>query len=79
MVPQDYTRAAFNPMSVTYNFSIFLEPCIVSNLSATLISKVEYMIGADSLTSQQYEFIQAPQCNYNLNYTVTGLMPFFNH
>ena len=66
-------------MSATYDLSIFMEPCLVTKLIATTFDKVEYTIGASSVTSQQYTFTQVPQCNYKQNYFVTGLMPFFDH
>jgi hypothetical protein len=56
LVPTDYKKISFTPMSVSYNFSIFVEPCIVTKLIATSISKVEYTIGSGSVTSQQYMF-----------------------
>jgi len=79
LVPTDYTKTTLTPMSVTYDFSIFVEPCIVTQLITTPISTVSYTIGANGVTSQQYTFTQDPQCNYDQTYIVTGVMPFFNH
>ena len=51
LVPKDYTKTIFTPMSASYEFSIFVEPCTVTKLIATAIDKVEYTIGAGPVTS----------------------------
>ena len=65
LVPTDHTKAIFTPISVTYDFSIFMEPCTVNKLIATPIDKIEYTIGTSSMTTSEYTFTQVPQCNYN--------------
>ena len=61
----DHTKSASTVVSKSINFNLYMEPCKVTKLIATPISKVEYTIGTSSVTSQQYTFTQVPQCNYN--------------
>ena len=53
LVPTDYTKTSFTPMSATYDLSIFVfvEPCLVTKLIAAAFDKVEYTIGDSSVTS----------------------------
>ena len=52
----DHTKSVTTVVSKSFNFKIYMQPCIVTNLIATPTSKVEYEIGASSVTSSQYTF-----------------------
>lgn len=79
LVPTDYTSTTYMPMTVEYPFSIFVEPCIITDFTTVPISKVFYTIGAQGVTSETYEFIQEPDCNYDVTFIVTDLPIFATH
>ena len=79
MIPTDYLNSVFTTMAVEYPFSIFVEPCIITDFSMIPISKLEYTIGAVTVISEQYLFIQTPSCNYPVILTVTDLPVFTIH
>ena len=58
-VPDDYSKTTFTTMKATYDFSIFVEPCIVTELTMTTITApVQYIIGSDAVTTSQFSFGQ---------------------
>ena len=79
LVPMDYTSNSFTPMTVEYPFSIYVEPCIITDFTTIPISKVVYTIGATAETSETYSFTQTPACNYDVTYIVTDLPTFAEH
>ena len=78
-MPTDYKNSAFTPTSYSYDFSIFVEPCQITDFRTTPIPKLVYIMGAFPVTSQQYVFTQVPKCDYEQVYSVSGLPAFATH
>ena len=66
-------------MSVEYDFSIYVQPCIITDFTTLPISKVTYTIGDDPIQSEAYSFTQTPSCNYPEAVIVSGLPSFATH
>lgn len=67
-------------MSDEYNFSIFVQGCVVNDYVATkTVTRIEYNIGASTLTDGLYEFDEEPVCNYPETVTLTNLPTFVTH
>ena len=79
LVPTDYTSTTLTPMTVEYPFSIFVEPCVITDFTTVPIDKVVYTIGSPPVISQTYSFTQVPACNYDVTLTVTDLPVFATH
>ena len=63
-----------------YQFSIFVQPCLVTTYSdTTTITTIFYNIGSVTLTDGLYVFDEDPVCNYPETVTVTNLPVFANH
>ena len=78
-VPTDYTNSAFTTMTVEYPFSIYIEPCIITDFTTVPIGKITYTIGSPAILSETYRFTQEPACNYPVTITISGLPSFANH
>ena len=78
-MPTDYTSTAFKPMVAVYSFSIFVEPCIITDFTTVPISKVVYKIGSNDEISESYSFTQQPACNYNVIISIMDLPAFATH
>lgn len=64
-VPTDYTKTVYNDFEVTQTFTIYVEPCKVTSIDATLVmTDMVYNIGSPELVSQ-YDFVQSPLCQYS--------------
>ena len=77
----DYTKTGFTTHTTNSDFTIYIEPCLVDSLAPlNPIPDLEYTIG-DFLgaVSGAYEFVQSPDCGYEVDITITGLEPFFDH
>ena len=79
-VPTDYTKTAFITISATNSFTIFVNPCIVTNYQNVPINDMIYTISEPTLFSEPapLEFIQDPMCGYVPTVTVAppGLPAF---
>ena len=80
-VPDDYTQATCTTMFVEYDFTVYIDPCIVNTYTATqLVGDISYNIGADSLIGVgPYSFDEDPICNYPETVTLTDLPAFVMH
>ena len=63
------------------DFTIYIEPCLVDSLTkVNPIQDVEYTIGEFlGAISGAYQFVQTPDCGYEVEITIIGLEPFFDH
>ena len=68
-------------MFVEYDFTIFIEPCLINTYVATLeVADINYNIGAPDLTNVgPYVFDEEPVCNYPETVTLTNLPIFVTH
>ena len=79
-VPDDATLTTYSPMFVEYDFTIFIEPCIVNTYSDTLkVTLIEYFIGDPTLVDGNYMFKQDPFCGYDETVTVSNVPAFAVH
>ena len=80
-VPDDASSGTTTTMFVEYEFTIFIEPCIVNTYLATLeVEDISYNIGAPDLFSVgPYVFDEEPVCNYPEIVTLTDLPVFVTH
>ena len=53
-VPTDYTNSDFTTMTVEYPFSIYIEPCIITDFTTVPIGKMTYTIGSPAILSETY-------------------------
>ena len=58
LVPDDYTKSTYTPMTVQYDFSIFVEPCVILDFIAVPIRTIVYTIGSVAELSETYSFTQ---------------------
>ena len=75
----DYTKTTFTEHIASQTFSIFVEPCIVTAITATPINDMVYVIGdAGGAVSTPYSFTLSPGCNYSIDVTIdSGAQSFF--
>ena len=79
-VPDDHTKSTFTPYFVEYQFLIQVEECLVDTYTADqVIDVISYNIGAPTLTSPQYSFVESPACNYPETVTLINLPAFVTH
>ena len=80
-VPDDFQAGTFTVLFREYQFTIFVEPCIVNTYTATLeVADISYNIGApDLLNVSPYVFDEDPVCNYPETVTLTNLPAFVTH
>ena len=80
-VPDDYTQATCTTFFVEYDFTVYVESCIITSYAATvLVPDITYNIGAPSLVNVgPYVFDEDPVCNYQETVTITGLPAFMVH
>ena len=80
-VPDDATLTTFSTKFVEYQFTIFIEPCIVNMYSATIeAADISYNVGApEILNTSPYVFDEDPVCNYPETVTLTDLPVFVTH
>ena len=80
-VPVDALATSYTTMFVEYNFTIFVEPCLVTTYTATTeVADISYNIGAaDLLNVGPYVFDEEPVCNYPETVTLTSLPSFVTH
>ena len=70
----------FITMEVEYDFPIQIEECLVDSYTADKkIDVISYNIGAPTLTSQIYSFVEDPPCYYDETVTLTNLPDFVQH
>ena len=52
-------------MFAEHAFVVYMEPCIVDDLTATtIVPKIIYNVSQPDLTSGFYQFEESPVCNY---------------
>ena len=79
-VPNDYTQATFTAMFAEHEFVVYMEPCIVDDLTATtIVPKIIYNVNQPDLTTGFYQFEENPVCNYPQTVTLTNLPAFAIH
>ena len=79
-IPDDYTKTTFSTMSAQHEFTVFVEPCLVSTYLATKqISAIVYNVNQETLTDGHYIFDEDPVCNYPETVTVTNLPIWATH
>ena len=79
-VPDDYTNSVFTTKFVEYDFTVFIEPCVVNTYSDTLkVTLIEYFIGDPTLVDGKYMFEQDPFCGYDETVTVSNVPAFAVH
>ena len=80
-MPNDYTGTSFTTISDQYQFTVFVEPCIVSFYTATIeVADIYYNIGNTALKNvSPYTFDESPECNYPETVTLTNLPTFVTH
>ena len=79
-VPDDYTKSSCTPMIAEHEFTVFMEPCIVTTYEAsTQITVIVYNVNQATLTDGSYVFDESPVCNYPETVTVTNLPAFATH
>ena len=80
-VPDDPSGTTTTTMFVEYDFTIFVEPCIVNTYTATQeVADISYNIGANELLNvSPYVFDEDPVCNYPETVTLTNLPIFVTH
>ena len=80
-VPNDFTGTSFTTMFDQYQFTVFVEPCLVSFYTDTLkVADINYNIGNKSLKNTgQYTFDESPVCNYPETVKLTNLPTFVTH
>ena len=67
-------------MSSEHEFTVFVEPCLVSTYLATKqISAIVYNVNQETLTDGHYIFDEDPVCNYPETVTVTNLPIWATH
>ena len=68
-------------MFIEYQFTVFVEPCIVNFYTATLeVVDISYNIGGTSLDNvSPYIFFENPVCNYPEMVTLINLPTFVTH
>lgn len=73
-VPNDYTNTASTPYTVDYDFTVIVEPCIVTTFDDTqTAADIEYFIGTTTLANvSPYEFTQTQDCQYPETVTLTN-------
>ena len=64
-----------------YDFTIFIEPCIVNTYLATLeVEDISYNVGGlDLMNVGPYVFDEEPVCNYPETVNLTDLPVFVTH
>ena len=79
-VPDDHTQASCTPMFAEYEFTVLMEPCLVSTYKATTkITVIVYNVNQATLTDGRYVFDEDPICGYPETVTVTDLPSFATH
>jgi len=79
-IPDDFTMTSFTTMFVEYEFTILIEPCLVTTYQPTTkITEIVYNIGALEMTDGLYVFDEDPVCNYSETVTLTDLPTFATH
>ena len=80
-VPDDASSGTTSTMFFEYDFTVFIEPCIVNTYLATLeVADISYNIGASDLTNvSPYIFEEDPVCGYSETVTFTDLPAFVIH
>ena len=80
-VPDDASSGTTTTMFVEYDFTVFIEPCIVNTYLATLeVADISYNIGASELANvSPYIFDEDPVCGYPETVTLTDLPVFVTH
>ena len=67
-------------MFAEYEFTVFMEPCLVSTYEATtMVTVIVYNVNQATLTDGLYIFDEDPVCNYPETVTVTDLPVFATH
>ena len=80
-VPDDYTQTACTTMADEYQFSIFVQPCVVSTYTATTsVTEIRYNIGSSAVLNDGfYKFDENPACGYAETVSLTNLPTFVTH
>ena len=52
----DYTKTASTTLENAFDYTVYLNPCLINDFTTIPINKVTYTIGASAETSQTYSF-----------------------
>ena len=67
-------------MSAQHDFTVFIEPCLVSTYLATKqVTVIVYNVNQATLTDGHYIFDEDPVCNYSETVTVSNLPNWVSH
>lgn len=69
-MPTNYTRSQFTTKTLEYEMTIIVKPCLLEDIIVAKIDKFSYTIGELDSDSDPYDFIQVPQCNYDMSVSV---------
>ena len=76
----DQTKSATTVVSKSFNFELYMQPCIVSSyVAAQKVSEIRYQLKSPSLTEGRYVFDEVPFCGYSETVTLAGLPSFVTH
>ena len=61
----DYTKSATEIIFNEYEFTIYINPCIVTDYIASLqVTEIRYVLNSPTLTDGHYIFDEVPFCGY---------------
>ena len=61
----DYTKLATTVVSNSFNFDLYMNPCLVTSYVATQkVTEIRYALGTPNLTDGLYIFDEMPLCGY---------------
>ena len=77
-IPVDHTGETFTTLTSEYEFTIFVEPCLVNTFKAVKVDgDIIYTIGGPELPSvTPFRFSEDPICSYPRTVTFTSLPDF---
>lgn len=82
-VPTDYTKSAFTEHTYRQNVRIYVEPCLITSIDITgvLQPNYSYTIGSGDpdLITDQYAFMQNPDCQYSMTITTSAVPAHVSH
>ena len=77
-MPDDYTKSSYTDWFVSYEFKIYIDPCLITTYAAAPIpGPIYYTIGDPGITDGTYIFNESPVCNYPETVTISPTLPFW--
>ena len=82
-VPTDHTKSAYTEHNHRQNVLIYVEPCLLTSIDVTgaLQPNYSYTIGNGDpdLITEQYAFMQNPDCQYSMTITTSAVPAHVSH